>query len=298
MNAPLSISVGTDFKPGRLWSLWDMINFELRRFLDALADLNIAQVRTRMAIPEAFPSDGELSLINENLERIREESVRLDMPTVIGRLARIAAFFSFGARSTNGALSHEINELFDAVERDAREQFFCHYRQERVGFLLKVQEDWASVFVNFKSARTEIEAGVDCYALGHNAACVFHMARIGEIGLRAIGRERGVKTVRGNVPIAWGTWGNVFQAIEPEIKIIRNKPNRHQKDAALAFYDTVLSDLHAIQSLYRDPTMHFRGTYDDGEAQSAMFRARSLMKTLASKLDENSTRKIPWSAWK
>jgi hypothetical protein len=44
--------------------------------------------------------------------------------------------------------------------------------------------------------------------------------------------------------------------------------------------------------------MHFRKSYDDGEAQTAMLRARELMKTLASKLTEDSTRALPWSAWK
>jgi hypothetical protein len=33
----------------------------------------------------------------------------------------------------------------------------------------------------------------------------------------------------------------------------------------------ILSDLHAIQNLYRDRTMHLRKGYDGREAQSAMF---------------------------
>ena len=67
---------------------------------------------------------------------------------------------------------------------------------------------------------------------------------------------------------------------------------------ALAFYEPVLSDLRAIQSLYRDQTMHLRDMYDDGEAQSAMFRVQQLMTILSAKLSESSIRSIPWRAWK
>jgi hypothetical protein len=98
------------------------------------------------------------------------------------------------------------------------------------------------------------------------------------------------------VPLDWGTWGQIFQAIEPTIAAIQAKTNGPKKDAALAFYKTVLSDLRAMQG-FRDNAMHFRSDYDPGEADSAIFRAKSLMTTLATKLDESSTRAIPWSAW-
>jgi hypothetical protein len=124
------------------------------------------------------------------------------------------------------------------------------------------------------------------------------MSRVAEIGLRTIARERGIKNARKDVPLDWGTWGQAFNAIEDKLKDIRKNPPGPKKDAALAFYDTVLSDLHAIQNLYRDRTMHLRKRYDDGEAQSAMFRTRELMTTLSSRLREDSIRPIPWSAWR
>lgn len=298
MNASF-IQPGWD-RPHGLWSLWDiMIDFHLRSFMEALSNLETAQTRARVANPEEFVSLEQLALIGDNLARIKGECSNLDMPISKHRLAKLMTLFRPGACSTNECLSHEIDELFNAVEIDARDQYFCHYRKDRITFILRMEEDWSLAFEAFPSIRAEVSAGVDCYALAHNTASIFHMARVGEIGLRVIGRERGVRELRRNVPIEWGTWGAVFKAIEPQIESIRKqRPNGPQKAAALAFYDAVLSDLHAIQSLYRDPTMHFRRAYDDGEAQSAMFRVKSLMTTLACKLNENSTRKISWSAWK
>lgn len=199
-----------------------MINFNLRAFIDALADLNVAQSRARFAIPDDFPSEELLREIKSDLAPIDRAVSELEMPTAHSRIAKIAVFAG-GALAPNRQLAHEINELFDAVERDASNQFFCHYDNERIKFLKEMPDDWEPVYSAFPSAKPEIEAGVDCYALGHNTACVFHMVRVGEIGLRMIARERGVKDARKNVPLDWGTWGQVFAAIEKQLKSIRKR---------------------------------------------------------------------------
>jgi hypothetical protein len=75
---------------------------------------------------------------------------------------------------------------------------------------------------------------------------------------------------------------------------LRKKPNGPNKEEALKFYYTALSDLRTIQNLYRDPSMHLRSEYDDGETQSAIFRVKSLMNILSVKMDENSQGPISW----
>ena len=62
---------------------------------------------------------------------------------------------------------------------------------------------------------------------------------------------------------------------------------------ALRFYDTALSDLGRLQG-YRDETLHFRENYEKGEAHDAMHRVKSLLETLATKLNEAKPRKINW----
>jgi hypothetical protein len=287
----------------RLWNLWDMINFFIARFMmghnflhQALEEAARESQNDRYAeVPES--RRGEInswirSAIYECVDSVWLQECRITKK----HIENLLHHYKYHPVCW-GELYELLNRLDDEIEHGLVEECFFHYSRDNAKLILSVDDNWDKVFKEFPSSKIEIVAGVDCYAIGHNTACVFHMVRVGELGLRTIGRECGVETVRNNVSIEWGTWGQVFQAIEPEISAIRKKQNGHQKDAALAFYDTILSDLHAIQSLYRDHTMHFRGKYDDGEAQSAMFRVRSLMMTLASKLDESSTEAIPWSAW-
>ena len=67
-----------------------MMNFNLRAFMDALVHLNVAQTRARVADPEKFPTLEALGQIKVDLAPIEQEAIRLDMPTVIARLSKIA----------------------------------------------------------------------------------------------------------------------------------------------------------------------------------------------------------------
>jgi hypothetical protein len=186
-----------------------------------------------------------------------------------------------------------LERLRDDIKIGAAREFFFHYPRELALMLNNIDRDWESILSAFPSSRQEIETGVDCYAMGDYSGTVFHMVRIAELGLRTIARERSVKSVGKRKPIEWGTWNDVLQAIEGQLKIVRQATPGPKKDAALNFYDTALSDLRTLQG-YRDPTMHFREKYDKGQAYSAMFRTKSLMETLATKLSEKSHRNIKW----
>jgi hypothetical protein len=189
---------------------------------------------------------------------------------------------------------NELHILEQSIEDDIHTEYFYHYPHQKGILLLRVAGDWQISITSFPSAKAEIESAIDCYAMGHNTACVFHMMRATEIGLRAIARERKVRTVRAKTPIEWGTWNDVLRAIEQQLTVIRQATAGPNKDAALAFYNGAISDLRALQDLYRDRTMHLRETYDDGQAQSAMYRVHSLLDNLASRLNETTARQIRW----
>jgi hypothetical protein len=281
------------FSPGRMWSLWDMIDLRLRDFIYATDMMAIAKCRADTARQDIPLTDQQIEHIKNNLARISFYCEVFEMRTAqyrINILNEIMGPIYYGEN-----LSREIGELLNAIQFDSQDEYFCHYDKSRVSYIRDAEEEWAEVFHAFPSAKGEIISGLDCYSLGHRDAAVFHMARVGEIGLIAIGREMGVKSVRGgSVPIDYGTWGDVPKAIEPRVEEIRKQPNGPNKEAALKFYHSVLSDLRAIQNLYRDPTMHLRSEYDDGEAQSSIFRAKSLMHMLSTKIDENVGASIQW----
>jgi hypothetical protein len=282
----------------RLWSLWDMIDFSLGMFWTNLTYLRSSIEGTREHAernPHEFVPAARVELLKHQLSGIFWDCGNLQLEPCYRTIQKLEEIFR--RPLSYGQLKDLLDRLFDDIQHELQKQYFFHYSKEGAESIHKLPEKWGGIYQAFKAAKPEIEAGVDCFALGHFTASVFHMCRTAEIGLRAIGMERGVTHVRGGVPIEWGTWGQVFQAIEPKIGNLKQKPNGPQKDAALAFYQTVLADLRAMQS-YRDPAMHFHSSYDQYDAGKAMSRTHSLMEMLAKKLNDETIGEIPWDAWR
>jgi hypothetical protein len=193
---------------------------------------------------------------------------------------------------TYADLHSVLTRLHKDIVIDIMQDYFYHYPRDMAQKLNALGKEWRGTLSAFKSARREIESGTDCLALGDYSGCVFHMVRIGELGLRAIAKERQVTGIR-NKPLSYATWGDVFSAIEDKLTIIRKKPAGEARDEALKFYNTALSDLCRLQGL-RNETMHYREGYDEGDAITAMYRTNELMETLSTKINEDNVEEIPW----
>jgi hypothetical protein len=281
----------------RLWSLADMINFFLSSYLHGRSVLIHAAVSAKdeaLKRPHEVVSAVEKSIIESNMRDAFRRIVD-DAKFDLGKSPFDFDFLMAGCPTWNdlNLIFYRMREELENVENN---EFFFHYPRNMAMAVLSINVDWKNVLAPtaFPSSKREIETGIDCYAFGDYPGCVFHMMRVAELGLRTIARERGVRSVGRNKPIEWGTWKDVFDAIEKELKVLRGKPAGPKRDAALTFYDAAISDLRMLQGLYRDPTMHFREKYDKGEAYSAMFRVQSLMSRLATKLSETNPRKIRW----
>jgi hypothetical protein len=289
----------------RLWSLADMINFYLGDFMlgqtylkQALRDAHGASVLDRLAeVPDEKMRDIATWVhvaVRDCVEKLDIDEARMTSVN-LDNLIRNHAFQPV----MWGDLYELLKHLSEELNYSASRQCFFHYKNEDAVRVTTIDQHWMEAIKAFKSIKPEIVSGVDCYAMGNYVGCLFHMSRIAEIGLRAIGRERGVASLKKKkpIPIEWAAWGEVFDAIEPTLENIRKWPRGPGKDAALAFYNTALTDLRHMQG-FRDQTMHFRASYDFGEAESAMFRTHSLMTMLATKIDENTNRAIRPTAWR
>ena len=284
----------------RRWSLWDMINFVLHNFV--FAHDSLRQLLNDTSEKAASEPLGEVSAVDHRrvasvVQVVADQCVEAlylrDAWDTIQEL-----FGILGNQRMQPYTWGRVHSLLETLQRQISLQlqgeYFFHYMREDAHLLIEMEKEWGIVISSFPTVKPEVASGIDCFSIGHNTACVFHMMRAAEFGLRMIARERGIKIVGRNKPIEWGTWTDVFRAIDDKLRAVRNATPGPKKDAALAFYNGALSDLRVLQSNYRDPTMHFRDSYDRGQAYSAMFRVKTLMANLASKLREDRIRKIKW----
>ena len=106
-----------------------------------------------------------------------------------------------------------------------------------------IEEAWTPVFGSFPSTKYDVLEALKSYALGRNTACVFHLMRVLELGLGALG------TVF-NVSLAHTNWAPAIDAIESHIRNMHR--TRHGKRCR-----TVKSSRNLCAS--RDPLWRVQG---------------------------------------
>ena len=135
---------------------------------------------------------------------------------------------------------------------------------------------WEPVFVSFSSVKYDTLEAFKCYALGHNTACVFHLMRVLELGLTALGQVFGVSLAHTN-------WGNAIEQIESKIRGMHTDPAwkalpdcKEQQE----FYSQAASHFGILKDAWRNYTAHVRGKYDEQEASDIMVSVRAFMQKL------------------
>jgi len=138
--------------------------------------------------------------------------------------------------------------------------------------------------VKFVDAAFELDEGAKCFALGRSTACVFHLMRVMEIGIRAISRCLGIPDP---TKPAERNWGHILKHIWDD-GIVKKWPIaavRSHGDGA--FFESIHASLDAVKNPWRNATMHVENKYTDDEAEHIFVAVRGFMTKLASRCDEN-----------
>ena len=120
------------------------------------------------------------------------------------------------------------------------------------------------------------EAG-KCFALARYTACVFHLMRILEAGLNALGDSLGL-TVATN-------WNRAITDIETEIgaRSYATHPGWRTDEP---FYSEAATHFRMVKNAWRNHTMHIKERYDEERARSVLNSVSDFMRHLAGRLHE------------
>jgi hypothetical protein len=131
---------------------------------------------------------------------------------------------------------------------------------------------------NFPSASVDIEEAGSCYALGRYTACVFHLMRVTECGLRAVAD-------RVAFPDPRGMWEPMLRYINTQMgKKYDEMPAVFRGD--LEFIAGLTAHMHAVNVAWRRRVAHFERTYTKEQAKRIFDATKGLMEHLAEKLSE------------
>jgi hypothetical protein len=131
----------------------------------------------------------------------------------------------------------------------------------------------------FPKANIEFTSAGNCFAAEEYTACVFHLMRGLEQGLRALAKAVGVPFPK---QYDQKTWGTLIRDIKGNIE------KMPKTDRNLDFYNGAASQFRFFQNAWRDYVMHTKEKYpyDYYEAARVMEHARDFMRHIAPRLKE------------
>ncbi len=133
----------------------------------------------------------------------------------------------------------------------------------------------------FPTAAPEIDEAGKCLALGRSTACVMHLMRALEVGLKALADDLGV-------PFA-ENWNHLLAQIERVIPTIEAKTHGAKNEQ---WYSEVATHFRFLKNAWRNHAMHVHERYDDEKAKAIFDSVRAFMQHLSTKLADDSGKLI------
>ena len=104
------------------------------------------------------------------------------------------------------------------------------------------------IYDHFPSAWHEFHRAGHCYAFGENTACVFHLMRIVDFGLRQVAKSLGIEYDARN-------WSGIGKKIQQKMEQKYDTKTDDWKKSEL-MYAEILTDIQAISRGHRNPVLH------------------------------------------
>jgi hypothetical protein len=181
---------------------------------------------------------------------------------------------------------HDQAETIERLaEKEANDRFFLYIPPERARFW--PTEKSKNIFgdeVAAKFPSVSFDAGNSgvCLATMMPTASVFHLMRVLELGLKALGKEFGVSTEQTN-------WQNAIEQIESKIrKMATDQAWKSQPDwkELQQYFSDCATHFSILKDAWRNYTMHAHAAYTDDQAEVIFLTVKAFMQKLAMRLSE------------
>jgi hypothetical protein len=154
----------------------------------------------------------------------------------------------------------------------------------------------SQVGLAFPSVELDLKEAGNCLALGRNAATIFHLMRVAEIGLWELGRDRQIPLAKSG-KIEFTEWGLIIKELEDAVKAIQQWPNCSTKEDAHKFYNHAVVEIRAFNDGWRRHAAHARANMpptSPEEARALWGHVERFMKTLAGRIAEGHYTNLIW----
>lgn len=278
-----------------LMSLWDMLELHAAPFLRALGLITkigqcVSVVRHMQPNTSMEVQRSDYQQLKSDADEFHDICVKVGLPLSAlsaERLGReVEKILSSDGREEM-KLNHKtliaLFEIIDQVDNRVTDEFKSRpvlmLSAETAGYYKPPEPLFGLYFKDrFAGAQYDLDEAGKCLAIERSTAAVFHSMRIVELGIGAMHSCLGIKApLTGN----GRNWGNILGRIKDEL--FRRGQHWHE----YSYFQELYVLLDAIKHAWRNATMHVENKYTEEEALEIFQTVKSLMKRIASRMDEH-----------
>jgi hypothetical protein len=236
---------------------------ELRKFLDK-PGLDITKVNS-----------ADLEMIQGSLEYATTLADRLELQAVHDRIEIFTGKLRY--KLTLHEFVAEVRALREVFETGLKYKYLYLYPAQKAQKILRFQDEWGLAISGFPSIAEDVACAVDCYALDHNTAAVFHSMRVLEHGLREM-------AMAVNLVFDVQQWQTIIEQIEAQVRDIGDHwPKSAAKSNWMKFYSEAAKEFFYFKDGWRNYVSHGGAPYDEHQALGVLEHVRSFMNHLATR---------------
>lgn len=257
-------------------SLLAVLKFNAHSFVSIFSTLG--QMVQMLNVPATLISDESWDQMASAIATLGNDAIELGLTVTVAQIERLKK----DIRSSTPMKLETMKRRLATIQETAADEL-----ESRVVLaLMPGKADYYNetqfpdlVQQHFSSAVFDMREAGKCFALNRNTACVFHLMRVMEAGLRALGKK--CKVTESHNP----SWDTILRKIDSQLQTKRLQRAVWWKGSN-DFLAEASAKLHAVKDAWRNPTMHVGAKHTEEEAQEIFDAVRGFMRHLATKLNE------------
>jgi len=197
---------------------------------------------------------------------------------------------------TNQELLWKLDGLLSLLESEMGKRLYFSVQNDLIRFVNGKSLFGTKVEAAFPSIDLDLKEAGNCLAFGRNAAVIYHLMRVAEVGLWELGRDRQIPLAQSN-KIEFTEWGLIIRELEDAVKTIQQWPNSTKKEEAHKFYNHAVVEIRAFNDGWRRHSAHARPHMpptSPEEAKALWGHLERFMKALAARISEGKYTNPVW----
>ncbi|MGA2690951.1 MAG: hypothetical protein ABSF76_01180 [Opitutaceae bacterium] len=263
----------------RLITMAEMKHYFANQFLSLWARIEVAECTGRVVGTNRPLSIDEKQSLVVSLQKIASHADSLGLVVTFALAKRMSN--STDAMIADKTLSNRVDELKSRLDDELGGLLFLFIPRGKLMFFTGERIS-SAISSKLPAASGEISEASRCFALDRYTACVFHLMRALEIGLRVLSKSLKIPD---QTKDAERNWGKMLKAIKEEIEL-RNQRRSSNWRKKKHFYESTYALLEAVRNPWRNASMHVDINYDEEKALDIFNATDALLRHLATQLAE------------